>query len=228
MYTITLLNQKGGGGKSTVCQSLAVAAYLDGHGVAVLDIDPQGSTYAWGKRRKIYAEAISGMDTDPDVFSVTPANLHDEWQRLKNAGADYIFIDTPARLNAEAAEASKLADLVLVPCKATIKDMERIVPSIKLVNVEKPCPICIILNAVRPQAARANEAAQFIKANNLPVCPARIGNYVAFEDADALGITPQEMTPNCEAALNILQVYKYVSKLVHDYTDLDGGQNAEA
>ena len=36
MFTITLLNQKGGGGKSTVCQALAVAAHLDGKSVAIV------------------------------------------------------------------------------------------------------------------------------------------------------------------------------------------------
>jgi chromosome partitioning protein len=214
MYTITLLNQKGGGGKSTLCQSLAVAAHLQGRSVAILDIDPQGSTYAWGKRRAAYAAEQPNMDPDPIVLSVTTANLRDEWQRLKDAGADYVFIDTPARLNAEAGDAAKFADLVLVPCKATIKDLERVVPSIKLANIEGAKPTCIILNAVRAQGTRADEAEQFIKSNKLSVCPTRVGNYVAFEDADGLGLTPQEMDPNGKAAQDILLVHKHTKNLV--------------
>jgi chromosome partitioning protein len=218
MFTITLLNQKGGGGKSTICQALAVAAHLDGHSVAILDIDPQGSTYSWGKRRASYASEQGDMDPDPIVLSVTIANLQDEWHRLKSAGADFVFIDTPARLNAEAGDAAKLADLVLVPSKATIKDLERVIPSIKLANVEGVKPTCVVLNAVRPQAARGDEAEEFIKSQKFPVCPARVGNLVAFEDADALGLTPQEMEPNGRAAEDIRKVYKYTSGLVEQST----------
>ena len=217
MYTVTLLNQKGGGGKSTICQSLAVAACLDGHSAAILDVDPQGSAYEWGKRRKAYT-AEAGTLPDPLVFSVTAANVGDEWQRLKEAGADFVFIDTPARLNTEAGNAAARSDLVLIPCKATIKDIERVVPSIKLANINDVKLTCILLNAVRAQGARADEAEEFVKAQNLSVYSARVGYYVAFEDADALGLTPQEMDPKCEASKQIESVYRYTCTLLHDFT----------
>lgn len=219
MYTISLVNQKGGGGKSTLCQSLAVAACLDGKSAAILDIDTQGSSYAWGKRRKAYAADQPDMPPDPLVLSVTIANLSDEWQRLKDVGADYVFIDTPARLNAEIAEAARISDLVLVPCKATIKDLERVVPSIKLTNLDGIKKTSIVLNAVRPQASRADEAEDFIKSNDLAVCPTRIGNFVAFEDADALGLTPQEMDPKGRASEAIQSVYMYTSGLLNMSTN---------
>ena len=40
MFTIAVVNRKAG--KSTLAQCLAVAAYLDDKGVAILDMDPQG------------------------------------------------------------------------------------------------------------------------------------------------------------------------------------------
>jgi cellulose biosynthesis protein BcsQ len=81
MFTIAVVNQKGGSGKSTLAQCLAVAAYLDDKGVAILDIDPQGSAYKWAQRRK-------EKDPNPVVKSVTPANHEDEWQSMKNVEAD--------------------------------------------------------------------------------------------------------------------------------------------
>ena len=92
MFTIAVVNQKGGSGKSTLAQCLAVAAYLDDKGVAILDIDPQGSAYKWAQRRK-------EKDPNPVVKSVTPANHEDEWQSMKNAEADLVIFDTPARLS---------------------------------------------------------------------------------------------------------------------------------
>lgn len=209
MYTITLVNQKGGSGKSTLAECLAVAAYLDGKAVAVLDMDPQGSIYAWKKRRS---------ESDPIVLSVQPANVEDEWQRVRDAGADFVFIDTPARLNDWAMKAAELADLVIVPSKATIKDLERVTASIKLVNAAEVRPTVVVLNQVRPQLERSQEAEEFIRRHSIPVCPGRIGHRVAFEDSDTLGQTPQETEPKGKAADEIAAVYRYVRKLVREST----------
>ena len=43
MFTISILGQKGGTGKTTVALGLAVAAFRAGKVVAVVDLDPQAS-----------------------------------------------------------------------------------------------------------------------------------------------------------------------------------------
>lgn len=209
MYTIALLNQKGGSGKSTLAECLAVAAYLDGNAVAILDMDPQGTSYEWAKRRE---------DPDPPVRSVQTANLADEWGKLREAGADIALIDTPARLSEWALKAAELADLVIVPSKPTIKDLERVAASIKLANTDGIKPTLVVLNQVRPQAERWKDAEAYITSRKFPVCPARLGYRVAFEDADTLGQTPQETEPNGAAAQEIAMVYRYTIKLLHRTT----------
>src|SRR5258708_29275197 len=49
---ITLAQQKGGSGKTTIAAHLAVAFLLARKSVAVLDIDPQGSLGEWFERRE--------------------------------------------------------------------------------------------------------------------------------------------------------------------------------
>src|SRR5437899_11127411 len=49
---ITLAQQKGGSGKTTIAAHLAVAFALTGKSVAILDIDPQGSLGEWFERRE--------------------------------------------------------------------------------------------------------------------------------------------------------------------------------
>jgi len=208
MFTIAIINQKGGSGKSTIAECLAVAAELDGKASAILDLDPQGTVYSWSKRREA---------DNPPVLSVTAASYRDEWQRLKEAGAEVIIIDTPARLQEVILGAADLADLVIVPAKATIKDLERVEISIKLAcmnsSANNPKPVFVVFNQVRPQRGRSDEAENAIKAQRYPVCPIRIGLRVDYEDADDIGLTPQEYRPKGKAAQEIGALYRYVSKL---------------
>ena len=85
MQTIAIVNQKGGSGKSTLAECLAVAADMNGVAAAILDLDPQGTSYAWSKRREA---------SNPPVLSVTAASYRDEWEKLKAAGAELVGLDT--------------------------------------------------------------------------------------------------------------------------------------
>ena len=206
MQTISLLAQKGGSGKTTLAECLAVAAEHDGMPSVILDMDPQGTAKSWKGRR--------GSD-DPAVIPVTMANLGDELARIRDAGAAYAFIDTPARLSDWAMEAARVSDLVIVPPRATVKDLERVEASIKLATVYAVRPVFVVLTQVRPVGDRDTQAEEFVRARRFPVCPARIGDRVAYQDCDTLGLTPPEYEPRGKAAHEIEQVYRYTSKLLN-------------
>ena len=205
MYTISIVNQKGGSGKSTIATCLAVAALENDIASAILDFDPQGTCYNWSKRRE---------DENPPVLSVTNANYMDEWERLKAAGAGLVIIDTPARLQDTVLNAAEISDLILVTSKTTIKDIERVRDTIKLVCANEPKPCVVVLNQVRPQGSRSEDAEAAIKAQGYPVCPARIGHRVVFEDADLTGQTPLEIEPKGQAAHEVRTLWKYVKGLL--------------
>ncbi len=209
MRTISLLAQKGGSGKTTLAECLAVAATRDGQPCAILDMDPQGTAKSWKARR--------GED-DPAVIPVTMANLQDELDRIRAAGAAYAFIDTPARLSDWAMEAAKVSDLVIVPSRATVKDLERVEASIKLATVYAVRPVFVVLTQVRPRGDRDIQAEEFIKARHFPLCPARIGDRVAYQDSDTLGLTPLETEAGGKAACEIEQVYQFTKKLLNQLT----------
>jgi hypothetical protein len=52
MYTIAVIAEKGGVGKTTIAIALAVGAGLEGKRAAVIDTDPQATASKWTDRRE--------------------------------------------------------------------------------------------------------------------------------------------------------------------------------
>lgn len=205
MKTIALIAQKGGTGKTTLALSLAVAAQQAGKVAVIIDLDPQATACNWGDRRKMDA---------PVIVDAQPARLQKALEKADESGVDLIIIDTPARSEQSALAAAKLADLVIIPCRPQIYDMETIPNSREIVTLAGNPPAIVVMNAVPPRPARQKEAADAIKALGLPVCPFMLGNRTAFGDSAAMGRSVLEYDPSGKAAEEIRQVYKYVMILV--------------
>ena len=107
MQTITLLAQKGGTGKTSLALALAVCAADAGQIAVILDVDPQATACNWHHRRR-HADA-------PVVSHVQPTRLRHTCATAAAQGVDLAVIDTPARTEAAALEASRIADLVIIP-----------------------------------------------------------------------------------------------------------------
>ena len=125
MQTIALVAQKGGTGKTTLAISLAVEAARHGLSVLVVDLDPQASACRWSDRRG---------EESPSVIDAQPSRLPQALAKAAQAGIELAIVDTPARVEQAAAEAAKAADLVLVPCKPSIWDLETLQVTMELVG----------------------------------------------------------------------------------------------
>jgi chromosome partitioning protein len=205
MLTLTMIAQKGGTGKTTLALSLAVAAEAAGRSVLVIDLDPQASACKWGDRR--------ARDV-PAVMDAQPARLAAALAKAEQAGVDIAIVDTPARVEQAAAEAAKAADLVLIPCKPSILDLETLRATAELVHGRAKRPPLVILNAVPAQGTRHEQAAEAIAAMGLTVCAAQIGQRVAFEYAAQAGLTVTEYEPEGRAASDIRQLYNAICQIV--------------
>src|SRR5271168_5302420 len=115
MKTIAIISQKGGAGKTTLSVHLATAAAAAGHRTAIIDLDPQGTAASWGDRREA---------AEPEVISGQAVRLPAMVATAKENGADLLVLDTAPNADQAASYAAKIADLVLIPCRAAAFDLE--------------------------------------------------------------------------------------------------------
>jgi chromosome partitioning protein len=219
MYTIALLAQKGGTGKTTLALSLAVAAARSGLTVLVIDLDPQATACNWSDRRTQDA---------PLVIDAQPGRLPAALEKAKQGGVDLVLIDTPARTEQSALAAAKCADLILIPCRPQAYDLETIPNTKELIALAGNKPSLALLNAVPSRGNRHEQARTFLARHSVPVCPHMLGQRAAFGDAGALGLTPLEYEAAGLAADEIQQVYKYISRLLDSQAKKEAAHDQEA
>ena len=209
MYTIALIAQKGGTGKTTITVSLATAAAQAGLTALIIDLDPQATACNWSDRRKkSYPES-----ENPTVIDAQPARLQAVLEKVEGK-VDIIFIDTPARSEQSSLAAAKVADLVLIPCRPQAYDLETIPNTREILSLAGDKPALAILNAVPSYGDRHEQAKIFRARIIIPVCPITFGHRAAFGDAGAVGKTAAEYDPKGKGADEILQTYKYIIRLL--------------
>src|SRR5208337_2207830 len=128
--TIAIISQKGGAGKTTLSVHLATAASASGHSAAIVDLDPQGTAASWGDRRQADA---------PEVVSGQAARLAVLIEAARANGADLLILDTAPNADQTALRAARVADVVLIPCRAATFDLEAIQATLTLSQLaQKP------------------------------------------------------------------------------------------
>ena len=217
MLTIALISQKGGSGKTTLARSLAIAFERNGQATAIIDMDPQASAALWGKRRE------SGQ---PEVIPTVLPLLADVLKAAKDT-VEVVLIDTPPKNADVAIAAAKAADIVIIPCRAQIDDIETLPATKQILDVTGNKPTFVVLNGVPSNLARVKEAAATIAGHPtapFPVCTYSLGHRAAFGDSSVIGQTPQEYEPSGKASEEIEKIHKYVCDIVRKLRSEKNGE----
>ena len=209
MKTIALVAQKGGTGKTTLALSLAIAAERAGTTPVIIDLDPQATACNWGDRREA---------NTPVIVDAQPARLQSALQKAEEASVGFAIIDTPPRSEQATLAAAKAANLVVIPCRPQIYDLETIPNTKELIALAGGPPTLVVLNAVPFRGTRHEQATKAVEGLGLTVCPQTLGLRAAFGDSAAFGQTALEYEPSGKAAAEILQVYEYISRLLDNST----------
>ena len=202
---ITIAQQKGGAGKTTLAIHLAVAWSQRGKRVAVVDIDPQGSLTAWHKiREKKFGEGYTGIT----FAALSGWRVGSEVSRLRR-NHDIIIIDSPPHTETEARTAIRNADFIIIPVQPSPTDLWATKGTLELAKAEN-IPVRVVLNRV----AANSKLAQTI-ASELPnLAKNTLGNRVLFASAIMEGKSATEIAPNTPAALEIKALAEEFSKIL--------------
>lgn len=201
MKTVAILAQKGGVGKTTLAVHLAVASSAH-RNTALIDLDPQASAASWADRRE--------ADT-PVVLSAHATRLPQEKARVAAAGGELLIVDTAPHSSAAALAAAQAADLVVIPCRPAILDLEAVSSTLSLVRtIRSAPPVVVVLNGVQPRGRDAGEAAEAVRELGVDVAPARVVTRVLFSRALITGHAAEELEPDGKAAREIEQVHEFM------------------
>lgn len=178
---LTVAQQKGGAGKTTLAAHLAVAIAETGKTVAVVDIDPQASLSSWWEMREELGlpEPTNGKGKGGlSVHRITGWRTANEVEKLAR-GHDVVVVDSPPHAETEAKIAVRIADLVLVPLQPSPMDFWATQATLDLAKSEKT-PALLVLNRVPPRASLTESMTAKIGEMGAKVARAQIGNRVAL------------------------------------------------
>ena len=199
MRVLTFVTQKGGAGKTTLAVNCAVAAAGRKKKVLIIDLDAQASAEGWYQDR----EAES-----PRLVRLESGDIPEAIAKAREAGFDYVLIDTPGKDEPATAAAIRAADFCIVPCRPTPVDLKAIPPTVATINrLSKPA--VFVLTQTPPRGERIREAEVGLAMLGI-VCPIRVVARTAYQDAQGAGLGVCEFDPEGKAAAEIGQLWTWI------------------
>lgn len=185
---ITLANQKGGSGKTTIAMQLA--GTLGGnHKVLVIDADPQGTATRW---------AASAEDSNPFParvagLSAAGGKVHREVKKFIE-DHDYIIIDCPPAVDSPVPQSALLiSDLVLVPVIPSPADLwaatgiQKLIVNIQEIN--EGLKARLIPNMCQPNTTLAKDSLGVLEEFSIPVAKAQLHLRTVYRRSAVFGST---------------------------------------
>lgn len=204
---VTLAQQKGGAGKTTLAVNLAAAARTRGLSVALLDTDPQGSMGRWFMTRR----AAMG-DPGFEFATASAWGVSYECEKLKGAH-DLVIVDTPPKVDADLRPALREAGLVLVPIAASHLDLWAVDGVLELIARERR-PARLVLNRAAPRTRLAAQLDTALAELDVPQADSVLRNRVAYAETLGNGTSVVEAAPRGPAAAEIDKLWEEVATLL--------------
>lgn len=166
MKVISIVNQKGGVGKSTISFNLA-HCFATGLRVGLMDADTQGTI------RNMF-DSLTGIN----LLSIN------DLAGINNLDFDIVIIDTPPYLTNYLNDILQASDFVLVPIKPSYVDIMAVKPTADVIRRkqnDKPSLVArIVLNMVKPRTSVNKEIMYLLAEMPIPTMKSTLSERVAF------------------------------------------------
>lgn len=184
---ITVAQQKGGTGKTTLAVHLALA-FIKYHNfkVAIIDTDPQGSLGKWFMIRS--ENNICNKNLTFKTASLWGAQYE---SKLLKKDHDIIIIDTPPKIESDARPAIEAADLVLIPVAPSHVDFWATEAIIDIAKKAKR-KILIQINRANHRSKLISQTLEYIGSLKVKATNSLIGHRQIFVSSMGLGKTAVE------------------------------------
>lgn len=205
---ISVLNPKGGAGKTTLAIHLARALHLDNHKVLLVDSDRQGSARDW-------SEAGDGKGGFP-VIGLDRPTIEKELISLAE-GYDWVVIDGAAKLEKMIASAVKASDLVLIPIQPSPLDIWACDSLVEMVQARQQVTdgipsAAFVVSRAKKGTVLAREVTDAISEYNFPILQGAIHDRTIFAKSMIDGATALDDDTEGSAAFEIRHLLKQIKE----------------
>ena len=195
---ISIENQKGGVGKTTIAIHVAQALAMEDSSVLLVDADPQGSARDWAAARE--------SPPDFSVVGLDRPTLHRDLPAIA-ANYDHVVIDGPPRVTDLARSVIIAADLVVIPVQPSPYDVwaaNDVVNLIKEASVYKEnLKSAFVINRKIVNTAIGRDVVDALSGYEIPVLKSSVCQRIVFAESAATGMTVLETNSKSSAASEI-------------------------
>ena len=198
---ISLTNQKGGSGKTTLSANLAVLWSNSDYRVAVIDADNQKSLTNWIQaRQKYYGENDIGFD----YYSFNISTINEELKIIKKK-YDFIIIDSPPGITYDTIQILKNSDYVYVPVQPSPIDLLATIPFLNLSKQQRK-KTTVIINRVMPRVRLTDAMVLRLRYTGAKIARSRISSKIIFAETFAIGRGVVDLSITSDASKEIINL----------------------
>ena len=198
---ISLANQKGGSGKTTLSANLSVLWSNSGYKVAIVDADNQRSISNWyNSRKKYYGEDDTGISH----YTFDSVDINQSVKDIKNK-YDFIIIDSPPSITITSLAIIRVSNHIFVPVQPSPIDLLATIPFLDLINKEKR-KSTIILNRVLPRVRLTEAMILRLRYSGASIARSKISSRVIFAETFTVGRGVADISVTTQPSKEILKL----------------------
>lgn len=208
---ISIMNQKGGAGKTTLTVNIADNLHLMGARVLLIDSDPQGSSLDWA--------SVRNCEDSFSVVGLPKPTMHKDVKNFDN-DYDFILIDGPPRSYDVARSILLASDIVIIPVQPSPYDVWATEETIKLVNecltFNENMKCAFVINRKITNTNISRDVLEAFANYDIPVLKTAICQRVIFAELAGQGSSVVRTSLDNIAAIEIKQLTTEIMELINE------------